>query len=405
MQVRALRGELEKIDALIDATPNETKSGDEDGIIGSTVYTPDDSQSLMEVGVPFDADDDPSRPAEDGSLDPIFEWGADSEEKLNRLGATTDEEIRQSVQVKSGSDALGYYLSFHVRGAQWGATVKMSGLAWLVTNYFQDLPVDALTRCMLAFHAILQHELFHFATDVAITQAELSQKQAWWRPAREARSARKQQYSYREEMLANTWMLRAFRTALPGFRVRGKQAALKAFVGSQPPGYRDALGFMADRWNGELRDLAYEYALDAGCQDGNELLWGNAYNWPCQFPVSGHIDWRNCAINLVDDSKLFGVPPGWLTFFASLNWIEESPMFRKQLAALGREQQRHWAQTKRRAEAALTHGHDFKPWPKGGADVWSLRVDRACRAHLMRDRTSNTWIALEIGDHKAMGHG
>ncbi|MBJ7574543.1 hypothetical protein [Luteimonas sp. MC1828] len=405
MRVRRVRQELDQIPgALLDVPPLAGASGDEDGVVGSTLYCPD-ATIRSDPGEAFQSmSDDREDESDNDAFDPVFEWGADSEEAIRKLGDAADERIRKSVEVDSGSDALGHYISFHVRGAQWGATVKASGVAWLATRFFNTLPTDDLTRWRLAFHAILQHELFHFATDVAVSQAELGQQQAWWRPTLEARRTRGEPYSHREERLANVWMLRAFRTALPGYQVRGKQAALKAFVRRQPAGYRDALTFEAHRWDSELRDLVFEYAQNAGRQYDNPLLWGE-YDWACQFPVRPRIDWRNCPIHFKDDSARFGIPPGWLTFLSHLHAIDESDKFLKQLAKLGRLHQERWLVAKQRAMDTLTAGHDFKPWPKGGHDVWSLRVDPALRAHLQRDRANDRWIAIEIGNHGAMGHG
>lgn len=405
MRVRRLRDDLDGIcGALLDVPPPAGTSGDEEGVVGSTLHSPDSTSSSEFLDVVAAPMDEPEEGEDGNAFDPVFEWGADSDEAMRTLGDAADEQIRRSVEVDSGSDALGHYLSFHVRGAQWGATVKASGVAWLATRFFHTLPTDDLTRARLAFHAILQHELFHFATDVAVSQAELGQQQAWWRPALEARRARGEAYSHREECLANVWMLRAFRTALPAYKVLGKQAALKAFVANQPAGYRDALNFRTQCWNAELRGLMAEYASNAGRRADNPLLWGE-YDWACQFPVRPRIDWRNCAIHYKDDSVRFGIPPGWLTFLSRLRVIDESDKFRKQLAKLGRSRQQRWETAKQRAIDTLTAGHDFKPWPKGGPDVWSLRVDRAFRAHLQRDRANDRWIALGIGDHDAMGHG
>ncbi len=407
MRVRTLRRQLEQIPgALIDIPPGEGRSGDEEGVVGSTVHSPDASTSLSDSTIlDFGSLPDGETQDDDDAFDPVFEWSAAAEDAIRQLGSAADKMIRKSVEVDSGSDALGHYLSFHVRGAQWGATVKASGVAWLVRNHFSALPGNLLDHARLAFHAILQHELFHFATDVAVTQGELAQRQAWFAPAKAARIARGEPYSQREEKLANGWMLKAFKTALPAYRVNGKQAALKKCVWHQPPGYRDALSLKTDSWPRELHDLVYEYAKDAGCHDRNPLLWDASYDWPCQFSIWPRINWRNCAIHFVDDSARFGIPPGWLTFLTCLSTIEESPKFEKQLAEVPAPVRERWMHAKMGAMAHLSNGHQFKPWPKGGKDVWSMRVDLANRAHLLRDRTANRWIALEIGGHKAMGHG
>ena len=50
-------------------------------------------------------------------------------------------------------------------------------------------------------------------------------------------------------------------------------------------------------------------------------------------------------------------------------------------------------------------GLGFKRWKPGGANCYSVRVDRKYRAHLIYERDRQSWRAIEIGDHKAMGHG
>lgn len=410
MTIRSMRSRLEHIPgALRDVPPGEQRAGDEQGV---PVYTLHDANAdEFEPGQwIFEAD---PRTMEEGSeeveradnFELVFEWGPQSEEAMASLGNSADDVIRQSVQVHSGVDALGHYLTFHVRGAQWGATVKASGVAWMATRVFGSLNVDAETRARLAFHAILQHELFHFATDVAIAQAEISQREAWKMPAKESLLQAGIAYSECEEKLANAWMLRAFRTALPGYRVKGKQAALVEFVRRQPPGYRDALLVGRRDWPRELQELVHEYASWADRAHSNPLLWGNGYDWACQFPMWPRIDWRDCAIHFEDDSRRFGAPAGWLTFLSRLSRIEESARFLRQLAKLDSQQQTKWDAAKLRATTALAAGRDFKLWPKGGNDVWSMRISQNFRVHLQRDRVADRWIALEIGDHKSMGHG
>lgn len=409
MRVERLRGQLGQIPgALLDVPSGEGGSGNEEGVVTTTVHSPgadspDVDESLLDAGAPSDIRSDQA--AGDDAFDPVFEWGAEAEERIRQLGDASGAAIRQSVNVDRGTDALGHYLSFHVRGAQWGATVNLSGVAYLVRSVFARLPGTALDHARLAFHAILNHELFHFATDVALAQGELAQREAWWAPAKKARSARGEQYSAREEKLANVWMLRGFRTALPAFRVRGKQAMLRAFVQNQPPGYRDALTFRPADWSEELGKLVRGYAVDAGCSANNPLLWDPSYDWACQFPVWPRIDWRNCAIHLCDDSRWYGVPPGWLTFLTRLRLIEESAAFQKQLAKLPVTVGERWQRTKERAAISLTGGQDFKRWPLEGRDVHSIRVSGRIRAHLRRQPDGDTWLALAIGDHKVMGHG
>jgi hypothetical protein len=60
--------------------------------------------------------------------------------------------------------------------------------------------------------------------------------------------------------------------------------------------------------------------------------------------------------------------------------------------------------------AAQTYNPQFlKQWPQGGKDIWSIRVSNnrspAYRAHLLKQASGQPWLAVEIGDHKKMGHG
>jgi hypothetical protein len=412
--IRFIREKLERLNALVDFPPGGASPDEQDeGVISHCLHRPDSSLNDGDSGryaSPID-DRDIERVHDEsddssGEFQPVFEWGAEADEKIAALGSAAGNEILQAVRSQSGSDALGHYLSFHVRGYQWGITVKLSGIATMVAHVFNDLPVDLDTKMRLAFQAILQHELFHFATDIAVSQTEMTQQKAWWWPAKQRRIDDGLIYLEQEEKMANAWMLKAFRTALPGFRALGKQEALKNFVRYQPAGYRDALAVRSDSdWKAGLYDLIFCYADDAECLDDNNSLWGYGFNWPAQFPIQPRIDWRQCPIHLEDDSKRFGIPPGWLTFFSALADIEETDDFVKQLRKLSPTVQRAWSNTRERVRYGLTSGHDFKRWSKKGADIWSLRVNDNFRVHLSRDKNDQGWSAIAIGDHKSMGHG
>jgi hypothetical protein len=63
-----------------------------------------------------------------------------------------------------------------------------------------------------------------------------------------------------------------------------------------------------------------------------------------------------------------------------------------------------WRTTKERLlTERFANGLNFKPWPPE-APAWSVKVDRAFRAHLKPEGQGN-WRAYKIGSHAAMGHG
>lgn len=341
-----------------------------------------------------------------GDFDPVIEIGTEIDETFPGLGGEEGKKIQQSVKVY-GMDALGWYLPFHYPGIQWGIYVPVSGIAALVRGAFSGLSAPILTKAHLAFHAILNHELFHFATEYAIAQAELAHQEPWYVPAKVAFRAGHPTYCVEEEQLANAYMLSSFRTMKPALRVRGKQAALRGYVKLQPEGYRDALKVRPHHRDRLLENLARRFGFHSMKGAAHSLLWNPSfgYDWSAHFPIRPRIDWRYCPIHLVDDSSRLGMPEGWLSFFSSLSAIEETSDFKKKLGMLTSDIQRAWERTKQKLGIAITAGADFKKWDKGGDDLFSVRVNGSVRAHLHRRRESNDWLAVAIGSHKEMGHG
>lgn len=344
------------------------------------------------------------------SFDPVFEIGAEMDEQLPGLGGAEGRKIQQSVQLH-GMDALAWYVSFHHPGLQWGIYIPISGLAYLMKNAFGGLNTSATTKAHLAFHAALNHELFHFATDYAIAQVELEHQEPWYLPSTQATRQKDPPYREEEEALANAYMLKAFRSSKPSLRVKGKQAALRAFVAKQPEGYRDALDIRPSHWASRLESLAWCYGVHSAKNAEHPALWSpgtihrQGYDWPARFPIYPHIDWRYCPIHLVDDSQRYGLPADWLSFFSRLPEINETDDFRKKLKKLSPPIQKAWNRTKQKLGTAITSGADFKKWTKGGSGLFSVRVNANFRAHLQRRNESDEWLAVAIGNHKEMGHG
>jgi hypothetical protein len=407
-RISAIREALADIPgALKDFDPDEGHEGSQPGVVSHAVWRPSEEALDREIAVPSGGDDaTDDLDSDPGDFDPVFELGPDAEEKIAALGKAIGSSMRRSFEIK-GMDAHGYYLPYHARGIQWGVHVRVSGIATLVHDVMAPLQTDALTKTRLAFYAIAQHELFHFSTEYAIGQAELTQQQAWWVPANQHFRAGVPPYHAREEKLANAWMLKTFRTALPAYRVRGKQEALKGFVKQQPVGYRDAFGVRTpEDWQRELRLLMRDKAEAAGRLADNPRLWHpDAMDWPAVFPIRPRIDWRHCPIFLANDTEIFGVPFDWLHYFTRIPDIEEEQGFQTQLARLDLQVRKAWVRVKARLREHITSGCDFKRWPKDGPDAWSTRVNDKFRAHLRQDRAAGRWIAYAIGGHKEMGHG
>lgn len=377
--------------------------GEDPNFQGETAAKPFSDQGLNEP----DADDE-GLGVEGGwgIFDPVFEIGAEVDERFPGLGGESGREIQRSFELH-GMEALGWYVSFHHPGLQWGIYIPVSGMAYLIKHAFGGLSAPLATKTHLAFHAILNHELFHFATDYTIAQAELAQEEPWYVPAKQAFGACEPGYCVEEEQLANAYMLAAFRSMKPALRVAGKQGALRAFVASQPIGYRDSLEVRPPHWDGLLEVLVRRFGTFAKRSADHSFLWYGdlGYDWPQQFPIRPRIDWRYCPIHLVDDSVRLGIPPGWLNYFSRLSAIEETEDFNKKLKKLAPPIQRAWARSKERLSVAITTGADFKRWDKGGTDLYSVRINDGFRAHLRRREETDDWLAVAIGNYKEMGHG
>lgn len=388
----------------------------------TAVWRGRENPKQMDMPVWPDAEEegeDDSGSARIPDFDPVIETDLEAGEFAPNLDNAEGEAIRQ--QVKSGGmEALGWYVPFHNASqmvyrilrsggdeAGWGVYVPVSGMAVLAMDAFGAMPVPLATKFQMAFHAILNHELFHFATEYAVAQAELAQREPWYLPARWIFQKGVPPYSTTEEMLANAYMLRAFRTMKPTLRARGKQEALKRFSQGQPPGYRDGWRVKRGDWPDALHGLAQAYGSHSKSGAANTNLWdpSKGYDWEAQFPVRPRIDWRFCPIHVVDDGAMLGIPPGWLSFFSRLTAIDETEKFRDQFHSLSPPIQRAWVRVKERLKVAITRGADFKKWEQEGPDVYSVRVNDNFRAHLRHRNPPGDWLALKIGNHKEMGHG
>lgn len=395
--------------------PTEGYEGIEEAVRGAqTIWPGERDETAGEdqpmASAPIDSDQD----LDDGdfdegtgdAFDPVLEIGAEVDERFPGLGGTEGRKIAKSVEIH-GIDALGWYMPFHAPGAQWGIYIPITGLVYLIDSAFGRLQVPLATKMQLAFHAIYNHELFHFATEYAIAQAELVHHRPWFIPAKAAFSKEEPSYCVEEEQMANAYMLAAFRSLKPALKVKGKQAALQAFVKNQPVGYRDALDVRRTHWSGLLDKLAHRYGEHAKRASRHRLLWKPTmgFDWAQAFPIQPKIDWRHCPIHVVNDGSRLGLPSDWLQFFARLVEIKETSGFQKKLQLMDGSIQRAWERMKQKLGVAITSGADFKPWPKDGDDCYSVRINNNFRAHLKRQRDTCDWLAYEIGSHKAMGHG
>jgi hypothetical protein len=340
-------------------------------------------------------------------IEPLLEFGAEIDDNQPLLSGDKEQQIKKSIELK-GMDALAAYLSFHVDGAQWGIYIPRSSIEYMVKNCFYALPAGLATKRHLAFHSLLTHELFHFATDYMVAQFEMIWREPIWIGMREQLKKRKPPYWEREEKLANAYMLRSLRMMGPAMNVKGKLGAMRSFFVDQPSGYREGGKVRSWQWDEELKQIARDYFFSS-----DSVFLGEAdplrLEFPIEFsalyPLSPQIDWRYCPIHILNDEGSLGIPKIYLNPFTRIENIVESASFLRLLDRVPTQIQRKWQKFKRNASTSVRPGMRMKKWRPLGEDAWAFRIDGSYRAHLKFHPGEQKWTALEIGAHAEMGHG
>ncbi len=301
-----------------------------------------------------------------------------------------------------GVDALGWYVNFHQRKFQHGVYVPAEGVLWMVLRVLHDIGLPLERKIELAFHAILRHELFHFAADCMTANWEMATGVPVYWPSRGHRN--EAGYIDDEEALANAYMLRGFKhptRLLAG--APGVYAALKRFCEKQPSGYSAGPAYAKTR-SDFLRECTY---LSDNYHQVSGAAWHvpHAFDTVMLYPDPTRIDWTRCPIIIADDHGLFKMLGVNVAPFQSVQDVVETPVFSKSLSKLDKRLQKLWLSRKELLTLSTSFKSlDFKQWKAAGPDFYSVRVDGNFRAHLRYDHDKLCWFAEAIGNHKAMNH-
>ena len=124
-------------------------------------------------------------------------------------------------------------------------------------------------------------------------------------------------------------------------------------------------------------------------------------------PFGPYLDWRVCPVHVIRDEQRLNLPPFDIDLLRLAEGVRETEAFNKDLGRLHPDVQRAWPKTKEKILLDSTlPGLDFKRFHDGGERVYSVRVNKAVRAHLRRVPTPSGWLeAFRIGSHREMGHG
>ncbi len=357
-----------------------------------------DTRAQLSIAPGFDQDE------YGGAAQPIFEFAAEADINVDRaLGSGLGDHVRRSALV-SGIDGLAWYVSFHLRGRQWGIYLPVTSIVGVAETVFGSTKLELAAKMKLAAHVMHEHELFHFAVDYMCGLWELADGHPLWKPGQNLRTHAG--YYELEEKLANANMLRRINAVTTDLKAAGRAAALRQFISQQPAGYRDAVHAVAPRafqeaceqlcigyieeWNGgQVPEEVYRPVL-------SEL-----------FPVGVRMDWRYCPVHIVHDGQRFSLPDLAASLFATVQWVDEPESFREQLLECDTRIRKAWEGVKRKLAATVrAPGLDFKLWARHGKNLeFSVRVDSNFRAHLLFDPGTGGWTALSIGSHANMGHG
>ena len=403
--VFSIRRALEQIDGAVrlEPSPEDAAAGVDPGapILGINKNGSESAGRADALGF----EDDGEAVAEQPTL--VFEVPSkltDADVK-NVLGEGFGE-LARLVQLKSGTDALGWYVTFHQRAAQHGVHIPIEGVAQLAISALGGLTLPLERRLEIAFHAILRHELFHFEADCMAANWELSTGRVVYWAAKECRDL--PGYKDLEEALANAYMLRGFRHPGGALRnSRGSYDALSAFCALQLPGYREGPRYAKSKtqYISGCRILSANFEEALKEQDDWDIP-RPAFDTLILYPDPFRIDWQRCPILVYDRLSLLRSLGIAADLFETIAGIVESRSFLHALSKAGQGMFRLWERRKGDlARSVSLNSLGFERWPPGGLDCYSVRLDGNFRAHLRRVRTDGTWIAESIGDHKSMGHG
>jgi hypothetical protein len=302
----------------------------------------------------------------------------------------------------TGLDALAFYKSYRDRDqspipGKWGIFYLESGIAALSKVIRRRFP-GCTNSPVLARQWLLAHEFFHYKFDLYSLMLEGAIGRELWSPLH--RAYRNHTTHLVEEALANrdtaAWASKV--KSLPGF---GK--FIRDEMARQPHAYR--------RFGEPVVELQAELA--ANLLDLNVARTARRYD---QARYVGEVPWLSTSLRalrdgvccpeyvIYDSGPASFLKPAWA--IRRVQEVVDSPKVVKALEGFGATMRKKWEQTKGKLISSPDlPGLDFKFFRRD-PDQWSVRIDDNFRAHLSEPtHNSGIWETVELGPHKAMGHG
>lgn len=301
--------------------------------------------------------------------------------------------IEGGIRVK-GFEAIAFYKSKRMEDSppfkgRWGIFYIKQGLDKLAWDISRSYPGYGDPH-ELAHKFLFEHEHYHFQSDIQVLMFEAILKKHLYLPLR--RALRNIKSHFVEEALANK---RAYDWAKkPNV---GLREFAHDFMSLQPNAYSrfdEPKQVLSGEWLASAIDLMPPYSPPR-----EDLI-----PWVGTIPKD-LLRYALCPEYVIYPQILANwIDPAWVP--PPVKTITESAKVIKKLqdpkeAVLAKK----WAATKPRLITdRFSNGLGFKPWPKEGPNIYSVKVDAGFRAHL-ENLGSGNWAAIKIGNHKEMGHG
>jgi hypothetical protein len=336
-----------------------------------------------------------------------------------------------------GTEALAWYQPFHYWDQDWGIFFDVDAMARFVAKKsFGDDPSLIMN--------VLHHERFHFIVEYLC--AALSEGERGYRyppcfignDVYQAFSAAKKPGTalYRvDEAMANAYALtRKYGTPslMRQFTPKELRERLCNVCDSAPLGYNEYRKVCA----GNLLNKQKRKGADAPSKDifinSCAVLYASLrepstirfLNFAACPPRAGG---RLLAKQMLPENPLLKNIPIYVVYPPNatgsgqlMHWqpmpraidVEADDTFQRSLKKIAKKNawiSKAWDEVVEKLANKTYNSRHFQKWPADGPQSWHIRVANnrrpAYRAHLKEQGKGEPWLAVEIGDHKEMGHG